>query len=128
MRDWLYVEDHVTGIDTVLHKGIAGEAYNVAGEDLRHNIDVVRTMLKRLGKPETLIKHVPDREGHDLRYAMTSDKARALGWERQYSFETGLDETVNWYRENEWWWLQIKTGEYLEFYRQQYAARLAAAD
>ena len=128
MRDWLYVEDHVSGIDTVLHKGIAGEAYNIAGEDLRHNIDVVQAMLERLGKPESLIKHVPDREGHDLRYAMNSDKARALGWKRQFNFETALDATVKWYTENAWWWRQIKTGEYLEYYKQQYSARLAAAD
>lgn len=128
IRDWLYVEDHVTGIDTVLHKGIAGEAYNIAGEDLRHNIDVVNALLDALGKPKSLIQHVPDREGHDLRYAMNSDKTRALGWERRYTFDRGLAEMVRWYRENEWWWRKIKTGEYLEYYKMQYAARLAAAE
>ncbi|MBK8020692.1 MAG: dTDP-glucose 4,6-dehydratase [Chloroflexi bacterium] len=127
IRDWLYVDDHVTGIDTVLHRGVAGEAYNLAGEDLRHNIDVVRDMLGHLGKPESLIQHVPDREGHDLRYAMDSAKARALGWERQHPFETGLADTVRWFAGNEWWWRKIKTGEYLEYYKRQYAARLAAA-
>lgn len=128
IRDWLFVEDHVTGIDTVLHKGVSGEAYNIAGEDLRHNIDVIRQLLKLLGKPESLIKHVPDREGHDRRYAMNCDKLRALGWQRQYSFDSALEATVNWYRENETWWREIKTGEYLEYYKRQYEARLAAAE
>jgi dTDP-glucose 4,6-dehydratase len=128
VRDWLYVEDHVTGIDVALHKGIAGEAYNVAGENQQHNIDVTRRILALLGKPESLIKHVPDREGHDRRYAMNCDKLRALGWQRQYTFEQALDATVRWYQNNAWWWRKIKTGEYMEFYKRQYAARLAAAD
>jgi dTDP-glucose 4,6-dehydratase len=127
IRDWLFVEDHVTGIDTVLHKGVPGEAYNIAGEDLRHNIDVTHKLLELLGKPPTLIRHVPDREGHDRRYAMNCDKLRALGWQRAYDFETGVRATVDWYRSNEWWWRKIKTGEYLEYYKRQYAARLAAA-
>lgn len=127
VRDWLYVKDHVTGIDTVLHHGKAGEAYNVAGENEQHNIDVVRGLLKALGKPEQLIKHVQDRPGHDRRYAMNCDKLRALGWQRQYTFEDALQETVKWYIENEWWWRKIKTGEYLEYYRAQYAARLKEA-
>ena len=127
IRDWLYVEDHVTGIDMALHHGKPGEAYNIAGEDLRHNIDVTHTLLGKLGKPETLIRHVPDREGHDRRYAMDAGKLRALGWTRAYDFQRGLDETVRWYADNTWWWRKIKTGEYLEYYQRQYAARLAAA-
>jgi dTDP-glucose 4,6-dehydratase len=127
-RDWLYVEDHVTGIDTVLHKGVSGEAYNIAGEDLRYNIDVTHRLLEALGKPQSLIKHVPDREGHDLRYAMNSDKARELGWKRAYSFDSAIEATVRWYVENPTWWQQIKTGDYLEYYKRQYAARLAAAE
>jgi dTDP-glucose 4,6-dehydratase len=127
-RDWLFVEDHVTGIDTVLHQGTAGEAYNIAGEDLRYNIDVTHRLLAALGKPESLIKHVPDREGHDLRYAMNCDKARALGWQKAYSFDTAVELTVRWYIDNAFWWKQIKTGDYLEYYKQQYAARLAAAE
>ncbi|HVU15003.1 MAG TPA: GDP-mannose 4,6-dehydratase, partial [Phototrophicaceae bacterium] len=126
-RDWLYVDDHVSGIDVVLHKGAAGEAYNIAGEDLRYNIDVTRKLLAALGKPESLIKHVPDREGHDLRYAMNSDKARALGWKREHTFDVGVEETVRWYVDNAWWWREIKQGDYLEYYKKQYAARLAAA-
>jgi dTDP-glucose 4,6-dehydratase len=128
VRDWLYVEDHVTGIDTALHKGVAGEAYNIAGEDLRHNIHVTKQLLGLLSKPESLIKHVPDREGHDRRYAMNCDKLRALGWQRAHRFDQALEETVNWYRNNEWWWRKIKTGEYLDYYKRQYAARLAAAE
>jgi dTDP-glucose 4,6-dehydratase len=128
VRDWLYVDDHARGVDVALHKGAAGEAYNIAGENQRHNIEVTRQILALLGKPETLIRHVPDREGHDRRYAMNCDKLRALGWERQYSFDAALEATVRWYQQNEWWWRKIKTGEYLEFYKAQYAARLAAAE
>ncbi len=127
VRDWLYVDDHARGIDVALHHGIPGEAYNIAGENQQHNIDVTHRILKLLNKPESLIKHVPDREGHDRRYAMDCAKLRALGWERQHTFEEALVSTIDWYRQNEWWWRKIKTGEYLEYYRRQYAARLAAA-
>jgi dTDP-glucose 4,6-dehydratase len=128
IRDWLYVDDHALGVAAALFHGQAGEAYNIAGEHHEHNINVTHRILDLLGKPRTLIKHVPDREGHDVRYAMNCDKLRALGWERQYTFDQGLVSTIDWYRSNEWWWRKIKTGEYLEFYKQQYAARLAAAD
>lgn len=127
IRDWLYVDDHARGVDVVLHHGISGEAYNLAGEELRYNIDIVRQLLALLGKPEGLIRYVPDRPGHDRRYAMDASKAHALGWERQHTLETGLPLTVEWYRNNAWWWRKIKTGEYLEYYKQQYAARLASA-
>ena len=127
-RDWLHVHDHVTGIETALLKGESGYVYNIAGESIRHNIDVTHELLRLLDKPETLIKHVPDREGHDARYAMTSDKLRSLGWEQKYTFEDGLAKTVAWYQENEDWWRIIKTGEYLEYYKRQYAERLAAAE
>ncbi|MDX1992846.1 MAG: dTDP-glucose 4,6-dehydratase [bacterium] len=126
VRDWLYVDDHVSGIDLVLHKGETGEAYNIAGENQQHNIDVVRRMLALLGKSESLIKRVPDRPGHDRRYAMNCDKLRALGWVRQNDFDTALEATVRWYEANAWWWREIKTGDYLEYYKQQYADRLAA--
>lgn len=127
IRDWLHVEDHAGGVAAALMHGQAGQAYNIAGEQLRHNIEVTHRILKLLGKPETLIKHVPDREGHDRRYAMRCDKLQALGWKPQYDFEHGLEMTVDWYRNSEWWWRKIKTGEYLEYYKRQYAARLAAA-
>jgi len=128
VRDWLHVDDHARGIDVVLHQGVSGEAYNVAGENNRHNIDVTKQLLQLLDKPDTLIKHVPDRAGHDRRYAMTCEKLRELGWQRQYDFEQGLQMTVEWYVNNAWWWRKIKTGEYLEYYKRQYADRLAAAD
>lgn len=128
VRDWLYVDDHARGIEVALIKGKSGEAYNIAGEDQRYNIDVTKRLLKLLDKPDTLIKYVPDREGHDRRYAMNCDKLRALGWEREYTFETAIETTIQWYQENEWWWRKIKIGEYLEFYKKQYAARLAAAE
>lgn len=127
VRDWLYVDDHAAAIDLVLHRGQAGEAYNVAGENEQHNIDVVRMLLNALGKPETLLRHVADRPGHDRRYAMNCAKLRALGWQRQHSFEQALQETARWYVNNAWWWRKIKTGEYLEYYKAQYAARLAKA-
>jgi dTDP-glucose 4,6-dehydratase len=127
VRDWLYVDDHALGVDTVLHKGEAGEAYNIAGEHLQHNIEVTHRILDLLGKPKSLIKHVPDREGHDRRYAMTCDKLRALGWEQRYSFDEAMERTVRWYQDNAWWWREIKTGDYLEYYKKQYADRLAAA-
>lgn len=128
VRDWLYVDDHARGVDYVLHHGASGEAYNLAGENQRFNIDVTKRILQLLEKPQSLIKHVPDREGHDRRYAMSAQKARQLGWTQQCEFDTGLELTVRWYLDNEWWWRKIKTGAYLDFYKRQYAERLAAAD
>jgi len=127
VRDWLYVMDHVQGIDLVLTRGEVGEAYNLGGENERHNIDVVRMMLAILGKPESLIRHVADRPGHDRRYALDTGKARALGWAPRSDFEAALRETVDWYAHNAWWWRKIKSGEFKEFYRRQYAERLAQA-
>ncbi len=127
IRDWLYVDDHARGVDKVLHAGLSGEAYNLAGEDQRFNLEVTRRILQLLGKPESLIRFVPDREGHDRRYAMSAAKARELGWRLEVDFEAGLEATVRWYSDNDWWWRKIKTGEYLDFYRLQYAERLAAA-
>ncbi len=127
VRDWLHVMDHVTGIDIVFTKGEVGEAYNVGGENERHNIDVIRMMLRILGKPESLIKRVADRPGHDRRYALDTRKLRALGWAPRADFESALRETVDWYVNNAWWWRKIKSGEFKEFYRRQYAERLAQA-
>ena len=128
IRDWLHVEDHACGVDLVLHRGITGEAYNLAGENQRCNIDITHRILELLGKPRSLIRHVPDREGHDKRYAMTAEKARALGWQRRFGFDDGLEATVRWYVSNEWWWRKIKTGEYMDFYKLQYAERLASLE
>ncbi|MCL6509516.1 MAG: dTDP-glucose 4,6-dehydratase [Anaerolineae bacterium] len=127
VRDWLHVVDHARGIDVVLTQGAVGETYNVGGENERHNIDVIRMMLAILGKPESLIKRVADRPGHDRRYALDTHKLRALGWAPRTDFEAALRETVAWYVNNEWWWRKIKSGEFKEFYRRQYAERLAQA-
>ena len=128
VRDWLYVDDHCSAIERVLHEGAPGAIYNVGGEHELHNIEMTHFILNTLGKPESLIRHVADRPGHDRRYALTNDKIRAeLGWEAQHSFEEAMTATVRWYEQNEWWWRKIKTGEYLEYYKQQYADRLAQA-
>ncbi|MBN1678800.1 MAG: dTDP-glucose 4,6-dehydratase [Anaerolineae bacterium] len=128
VRDWLYVDDHADAVEVVLQKGAPGAIYNVGGEHEMHNIDVTRFILKVLGKPESLIKHVEDRPGHDRRYALTNDKIRAeLGWQAQHNFEEAMTATIRWYQDNEWWWRKIKTGEYLDYYKAQYAERLANA-
>ncbi|MBZ0305714.1 MAG: dTDP-glucose 4,6-dehydratase [Anaerolineae bacterium] len=128
VRDWLHVDDHASAIDVVLHRGAPGEIYNVGGENERTNIEITHLILDTLGKPYSLIKYVEDRPGHDRRYALTNDKLRAdFGWHTQRNFEDAMRQTVQWYVENEWWWRKIKTGEYLEFYKKQYAERLTKA-
>ena len=128
VRDWLYVDDHAKGIDVILHQGAPGEIYNIGGENERNNVQVTHLILEVLGKPKSLIKHVEDRPGHDRRYALTNDKLRAdFGWLVDRNFEDAMRETVQWYVDNEWWWRKIKTGEYMEFYKKQYAERLANA-
>jgi dTDP-glucose 4,6-dehydratase len=127
VRDWLYVDDHASAIDLVLHEGRPGEIYNVGGENERHNIEITRLILKLLDKPESLIRFVADRPGHDRRYALACDKIKALGWQPSSDLETLMEKTVRWYEQNEWWWRKIKTGEYLEYYKRQYGQRLADA-
>ncbi len=127
VRDWLYVLDHCSGIDLVLHRGAAGAVYNLGGGNERHNIDVTRQILQLLGKPESLIKTVADRPGHDRRYALDCARLHALGWRPAHTFEQALAETVAWYRDNEWWWRPIKSGDFKAYYAQQYGDRLAAA-
>ncbi len=126
MRDYQYVLDHCEGIDVVLHRGQPGEIYNVGTAVETYNIDMARAILDLLGKPHSLIRHVEDRPGHDRRYALDINKIRGLGWQSRHSFEHALEKTVRWYVENEWWWRKIKSGEYKEYYRRQYAERLAA--
>ena len=124
VRNWLYAEDFARAIDTVLLEGQPGEAYNVGGPDEERNIDVVSRILELTGRDESLIEHVTDRPGHDRRYSLSSDKVRALGWMPLTRFEDGLPRTVDWYRENEWWWAPIRTGEYREYYERQYGRSL----
>ncbi len=123
MRDYQYVLDHCEAIDLVLHRGQLGEIYNVGTGREILNLDMAHLILKLLGKPESLLHHVADRPGHDRRYALDVSKLRALGWEPAHTFEEALETTVRWYVDNEWWWRKIKSGEYRQYYRQQYAAR-----
>ena len=118
VRDWIHVIDHNIGVDMILHKGKIGEVYNLGGHSERTNLDVVKTILKQLGKPESLITYVTDRPGHDLRYAIDSTKAeKELGWDRTYTFEKGIEETVNWYINNQEWIEEIKNGNYKNSYK-----------
>jgi dTDP-glucose 4,6-dehydratase len=123
VRDYQFVLDHCEGIDVVLHQGQLGEIYNVGTEVETPNIDMARKILAILGKPESLISHVADRAGHDRRYALDCAKLRALGWQSRHSFDQALERTVRWFVDNEAWWRPIKSGEYLEYYRRQYADR-----
>ena len=124
VRNWLYVDDHCSGIDTVLERGEAGEVYNIGGPDELANIDVVRRILELTGRDESLIEYVTDRPGHDRRYSLGSEKTEGLGWSARVSFDEGLERTVVWYRDNEWWWEPIRSGEYREYYERQYGRAL----
>ena len=127
IRDWLHVEDHCAGVEFVLREGSAGEVYNVGGGNERENLEITQRILELTGADPTLVRHVTDRPGHDRRYSLDSSKLRALGWAPQHAFEEGLAETVEWYRDNRSWWEPIKSGEYLDYYRRQYAERLGLA-
>jgi dTDP-glucose 4,6-dehydratase len=124
-RHWLHVMDHCAGIDAVLRKGEVGQIYNVGTEQHRQNIYVAESILAALDRPRSLIQFVSDRPGHDLRYSLDSSKLKRLGWEPKRSFEEGLEETVRWYEQNDWWWRPIKSGEYAKYYQQNYAWREA---
>lgn len=125
VRDWLHVEDHCRAIDLIIHKGEVGEIYNVGGHNERTNLEVVRTILKALDKPESLIEYVTDRPGHDLRYAIDPAKIeRELGWKPVYTFDTGIRQTIQWYLENKEWWGNIISGEYANYFENMYGERL----
>lgn len=125
VRDWIHVLDHARGIDAALRKGRVGEVYNFGGHSEVRNIDLTLTLLELLGKPQTLIKYVADRPGHDLRYAIDCSKAETeLGWKPQHNFRDGLRETIDWYLANTAWIDRIKSGEYRKYYEQQYGGRL----
>ena len=118
IRDWIHVHDHNVGVDLIVRNGRAGEIYNLGGHAERTNIDVVKTILKQLGKPESLITYVTDRPGHDLRYAIDSTKVeKELGWDRTYNFDDGIKETIKWYVENQVWIEDIKSGAYKNSYK-----------
>jgi dTDP-glucose 4,6-dehydratase len=124
VRNWLYVEDFGRGIGHVLEHGTPGEAYNVGGPDECPNIEVVRRIIELTGADEGLLQYVTDRPGHDRRYSLGSEKVRALGWEARTHFAEGLEQTVDWYRDNPAWWEPIRSGDYREYYERQYGSRL----
>lgn len=124
VRDWLYVEDHCSAIDLILRKGHAGEIYNIGGHNEKTNIEVVKTILRGLGKPESLICFVKDRPGHDRRYAIDPSKiCSTLGWAPATGFDEGIKRTVQWYLHHEEWWSHILNGEYGDYYEKMYHNR-----
>ncbi len=124
VRDWLYVEDHCKAIDLIVHKGRVGEVYNVGGHNEKKNIEIVKLICAALGKPESLIKHVTDRKGHDMRYAIDPTKIHTeLGWLPETKFEDGIKYTINWYLSNREWWEPIISGEYRQYYAKMYDGR-----
>lgn len=126
IRDWIHARDHAAGILHALIHGADGEVYNVGGGNERENIWITKTILEQTAAGEDLITYVEDRPGHDFRYALSTEKLRALGWAPAIPFEQGLAETVQWYRDRRDWWEPIKSGEFRQFYEEQYASRLAA--
>jgi dTDP-glucose 4,6-dehydratase len=126
VRNWLYVEDCCAAIDTVLERGEPGQVYNVGGPDELPNLEVVRRILALTDRDESLIEYVKDRPGHDRRYSLSAARLEALGWKAAVRFDEGLERTVGWYRENEWWWEPIRSGEYREYYERQYGKSISA--
>lgn len=124
VRDWLYVEDHCRAIDLIVRNGRVGEVYNVGGHNEKANIDIVKLILKHLGKPESLITFVADRKGHDMRYAIDPKKiSDELGWEPTTMFDEGIVKTIDWYLNNKPWWEKIISGEYQDYYKKMYKNR-----
>ncbi len=124
VRDWLYVEDHCKAIDLIVRKGRAGEVYNVGGHNEMRNIDIVKLICRELGKPESLITHVTDRKGHDMRYAIDPKKIHdELGWLPETKFADGIQKTIRWYLDHRSWWEEIISGEYQNYYQRMYANR-----
>ena len=125
IRDWLHVMDHCRGIDVVIERGQAGEVYNIGGGNEVRNVDLTHMLLRLAERPESLIKNVQDRKGHDQRYSLDTAKLRALGWKPEVPFDEGLKDTVRWYRENEWWWRPIKEEDpaFRAYYQAQYGSR-----
>ena len=123
MREYQYVVDHCEAIDLVLHKGVIGEAYNIGTGEEMENMTMVEILLDTLDKPRSLIQHVKDREGHDRRYSLNIGKIKDLGWEPRHTPAEAVAKTVEWYRDNEWWWRKIKEGDFKDYYEKQYGHR-----
>lgn len=120
VRDYIHVDDHCSGIDQVLHHGEPGEVYNIGADNEVNTLELAAAILAELGKPDSLVRHVTDRPGHDQRYSVGTQKLRQLGWATASTFQTTLARTISWYCENEWWWRPIKEGEYKKWYDQHY--------
>jgi dTDP-glucose 4,6-dehydratase len=125
VRDRLYVEDNCEALDMILHEGRPGDIYNVGADNERSNIEVATLILDLLGKPRDLLRFVEDRANHDARYSVDTTRIRALGWTPRHDFETAMTRTVDWYRDNRWWWEKVRGPAYEAYYQQQYAERLA---
>ncbi|MBN1154261.1 dTDP-glucose 4,6-dehydratase [candidate division KSB1 bacterium] len=125
VRDWIYVWDHCDAIDFILAHGDLGEVYNIGGGNEKTNLEITKFMLNKLGKPDNLITYVDDRLGHDRRYSLDCSKLKRLGWRPSNQLETALNETIDWYASNRWWWEKIKSGEYLDYYKSQYGSELS---
>lgn len=123
-REYQYVLDHCEAVDLVLHEGKLGEIYNIGTGDTMENLRMVEILLDELDRPHSLIRHVRDRPGHDRRYSLNIDKIRALGWQPRHSPEEAIRKTAAWYRDNEWWWRKIKSGDFQSYYAAQYGDRL----
>ena len=124
VRDWLYVEDHCSAIDLIIHEGREGQVYNIGGHNERTNLEVVKTIIRELGKEESLIQYVTDRPGHDRRYAIDPTKIKTeLGWEPTTLFNEGIKKTIQWYLDNKVWWERILSGEYQSYYEKMYSNR-----
>ncbi|WP_461201879.1 dTDP-glucose 4,6-dehydratase [Anoxybacillus sp. TBDG-1] len=124
IRDWLHVNDHCAAIDLVIHRGRQGQVYNIGGNNERTNNEIVNLIVEKIGVPKSLIKYVPDRPGHDRRYAIDATKIMTeLGWKPQYTFDKGIEETIQWYMDHSHWWKRMKSGEYMEYYKKQYGER-----
>jgi len=124
IRDWLHVLDHCSAIDLIMHKGVSGEVYNIGGHNERTNLEVVKTIIQALGKSEDLIEFVEDRLGHDKRYAIDPTKLEQLGWKPKFNFDSGIAQTVQWYLDHKSWWKQIISGEYQNYFEQQYSLKV----
>ncbi|HRU39385.1 MAG TPA: dTDP-glucose 4,6-dehydratase [Candidatus Goldiibacteriota bacterium] len=120
VRNWIYVEDNCSGIDTALHKGVPGNIYNIGGDTEESNIKIARIIVRETGRKESLIRFVKDRPAHDRRYALDSSKLKKLGWKPKFSFEDGLDLTIDWYRQNQSWWKRLKGGDFKDYYSRHY--------